>query len=214
MSTRVRRALTVGSLGATALLTYMKAMRPWTLRWGASDQEVAEFMGGDDIVTKADYSATRGITIDAPPQDVWPWLIQIGSGRAGWYSYDRIDNGGTPSATEIVPELQQLKVGDLIPMVVGKPVGVWVKELEPNRRLLLWDGKGEYTWEWVLHPLGDGRTRLINRLRAAYPHWTSPRMAYTLLATTGDIVMIRKMLRGIKARAERHGATAATETLP
>jgi hypothetical protein len=109
-----------------------------------------------------------------------------------------------PSATEILPELQQLKVGDLIPMVAGKDIGVRVKELEPDRRMLWWDEQGEYSWEWVLEP-ADGRTRLLNRLRVTRHPWT-PKMLYELVAANGDVVMQRRLLRGIKRRAERLAA--------
>ena len=132
-----RRSIVVGVGAAAALVAlYVKVVWPWGLRWGATDEEVAQPMPGDEVVAKADLTVTRAITIHAPPEDIWPWLVQIGSGRAGWYSYDRIDNAGVPSATEIIPELQHLEVGDLVPMVVGKPIEPWVKELEPNRRML------------------------------------------------------------------------------
>lgn len=197
----------VGVTTGTALVVlYFKVVRPWTMRWGATDDEVARRMPGDDVVGRADFNATRAITIHARPQHIWPWLVQIGSGRAGWYSYDRIDNGGVPSSAVIVPELQHLAVGDLVPMVPGKNVGVWVKEFEPNCRMLWWDRKGEYTWEWQLDPVDDESTRLVTRLRATYPPLWSSKTPYVLLATTGDIVMIRKELLGIKARAERLAA--------
>lgn len=195
----LRWILVGGVLGAV----YLKVVRPWTMRWGATDQEVDQHLPGDDVVARADFNATQAITIKARPEDVWPWLVQIGTGRAGWYSYDRIDNAGVPSARTVVPELQGLSVGDLIPMVKGKAVGLTVKELEPNRRMLWWDGKGEYTWEWILAPIGDQSTRLIRRLRATYPPFLSSRMLYVALATTGDIVMVSRELHGIKERAER-----------
>jgi hypothetical protein len=94
-------------------------------------------------------------------------------------------------------------VGDLVPMVVGKEIGPRVKELEPNRRMLWWDGHGEFTWEWILDPLDDQTTRLLSRIQEAYPPLWSRRMAYGIVASTGDIVMVRKQLRGIRARAER-----------
>jgi hypothetical protein len=81
---------------------------------GATAEEAVRPLPGDHVVAKADYLATRAITINAPPQDVWPWLVQIGSGRAGWYTYDRLDNAGVPSAIEIVPDLQHLQVGDVV----------------------------------------------------------------------------------------------------
>jgi hypothetical protein len=91
-------------------------------------------------------------------------------------------------------------------MVPGKDVGVWVKELDPNRRMLWWDRKGEYSWEWQLDPIDDESTRLVTRLRATYPPLWSSKTPYVMLATTGDIVMIRKELLGIKGRAERLAA--------
>jgi len=197
-----RIAVGAAAAGAGLLTAYLKFVRPWALRWGATAEEAARPLPGDKLVTKADYVATRAITIHAPPHEVWPWLVQIGSGRAGWYTYDRIDNAGVPSATEIIPELQQLQVGDLIPMVVGTDIGVRVKELEPQRRMLWWDEKGEYSWEWLLEPIDQQTTRLLNRLRVTRHRWTW-KMLYELVAVNGDVVMQRKLLRGIKQRAER-----------
>lgn len=198
--------LTMVATGTALVALYFKGVWPWTMRWGATDDEVARRMPGDDLVRRADFNATRAVTIHARPEHVWPWLVQIGSGRAGWYSYDRIDNAGVPSATAIIPELQHMEVGDLVPMVVGKEIGPWVKELEPNRRMLWWDRKGEFTWEWLLEPSGDGGTRLINRIRETAHPWTR-RMLYEVVAANGDIVMIRKCLLGIKARTEQLAAT-------
>jgi hypothetical protein len=199
--------LAAAALGAGLAVVYVRVVRPWALRWGATDQEAARPLPGDGVVKKADYVATRAITIHAGPGQVWPWLVQIGSGRAGWYSYDRLDNAGVPSAAQIIPELQQLAAGDLVPMVTGKDIGVWVKELEPGRRMLWWDQKGEYSWEWLLEPAAAG-TRLVSRLRVTRHPWTR-RMLYEVVAANGDIVMIRKMLRGIKERAERLAADPA-----
>jgi hypothetical protein len=207
MSHRVRIAAIAGATTAALLVLYRKIVRPWALRWGATDEEVGRTLPGDAVVPKADFVATRAITIAAAPRHVWPWLVQIGSDRAGWYSYDRIDNGGVPSATSIVPELQHLKPDDLIPMIAGKEIGVWVKEIEPEHRMLWWDRKGEYSWEWVLEEADHG-TRLITRLRATTHPWTG-RMLYELVATNGDIVMIRKLLLGIRARAEAHATHRA-----
>ena len=194
---------------AGLLAAYTRLVRPWALHWGATKEEAARPLPGDELVAKADYVATRAITIDAPPRDVWPWLVQIGSGRAGWYTYERMDNAGVPSATEIIPELQRLAVGDLIPMVAGKDIGVRVKELEPERRMLWWDEQGEYSWEWVLEPIDPQTTRLLQRLRVTRHPWTR-RMLYELVAANGDVVMQRKLLRGIKQRAERLAAHQRT----
>jgi hypothetical protein len=205
MNRTARIAVGAAAAGAGLLAAYLKVVRSWALRWGATKEEAARPLPGDKLVAEADYVATRAITIDAPPQDVWPWLVQIGSGRAGWYTYDRIDNAGIPSATEILPQLQQLQVGDLIPMVVGKDIGVRVKELEPDRRMLWWDEQGEYSWEWLLEPIDQQTTRLLNRLRVTRHPWTR-KMLYELVAVNGDVVMQRKLLRGIKQRAERLAA--------
>jgi hypothetical protein len=205
MHRTARIAVWVAAAGVGLLAAYTRLVRPWALRWGATKEEAARPLPGDGLVAKADYLATRAITIHAPPHDVWPWLVQIGSGRAGWYTYDRIDNAGVPSATEIIPELQQLAVGDLIPMVAGKDIGVRVKELEPERRMLWWDEQGEYSWEWVLEPIDPQTTRLLQRLRVTRHPWTR-RMLYELVAANGDVVMQRKLLRGIKQRAERLAA--------
>jgi hypothetical protein len=98
--------LAVGALGMLSVLgSYRRWIQPWQHRWGASDQEVQRAMPGDDVLPDA-ASTTRAITIAAPPEQVWPWLVQLGYGRGGWYSYDWIDNDGRPSADRIIPELQ------------------------------------------------------------------------------------------------------------
>ena len=90
--------------------------RHWHLRWGATDAEVVSAMPGDEIVPDASFIATRAITIAAPPEQVWPWIVQIGTGRAGFYSYDLFDNAARPSADRILPEFQEIQVGDWVPM--------------------------------------------------------------------------------------------------
>ena len=202
--------------GAALLATgaYVRVLRPWTKRWGATDDEVARPMPGDAVVARADYVATRAVTIQASPDDVWPWLVQIGSGRGGWYSYDRLDNGGVPSATEVLPDFQSLAVGQLVPMVPGDEIGVWVKEIDPGHRVLWWDRKGEYSWEWILDEGSPGVTRLVSRLRATYPPLLSARTLYTAFATTGDVVMMRRCLLGIRDRAEALARSRTTDGGP
>ena len=128
--------------------------------------------------------------------------MQIGCKRAGWYSYDWIDNLGIPSANRIVPELQHLAVGDLIPMSPDGKQGQWVKDFEPNQWMLWWDNKGDVTWSWGLYPLDESQTRLITRVRMRY-HWLSPMIVFDLLVEFTDIVMMRKCMLGIRQRAER-----------
>ena len=175
------------------------------LRWGATPAENAGALPGDALMPHAQYRSTRAITIDAPPAAVWPWLVQAGCLRAGFYSNDLLDNLGRPSATTIVPGLQQLEIGQWVPMSPGA---------EPSDRTafkvgsfavnewLLWS-KPDSTWVWRLTSAGSGQTRLVTRIRAVYD-WQRPLMAFVgmLLMEFGDFAMLRRMLRGIKARAE------------
>ena len=95
---------------------YRVLIRPWQLRWGATDAEVKRSMPGDDIVREPSFNATRAVTIHAPAENIYPWIVQMGVTRAGWYSYDLLDNLGRPSAENILTENQTIQVGDLIPM--------------------------------------------------------------------------------------------------
>lgn len=185
------------------VLVYALGIRPVLHTWGATPAEARQPMAGDDLVRRPFMNATRAITIAAPPERVWPWLLQIGSGRAGWYSYDGIDNGGVPSSETVIPALQHLAVGDQIPMVPGKPIGPWVREIDEGRGMLWWDRAGGFTWSWQLLPTAAG-TRLVTRVRATFP-WRQP--WYGIVADAGDVVMTWKMLRGIKTRAEHLAAS-------
>jgi hypothetical protein len=192
----------VAALAAVMVGVYLRFIRPWQLRWGATDEEVARAMPGDDVVKHATFNATRAVTIQARPEEIWPWVVQIGVNRAGWYSYDWIDNLGRPSAERIIPELQHVAVGDLIPISPVGTFGLRVKEFAPNRWMLWWDTKGNTSWYWGLYPLDAHATRLITRMRLRYL-WLSPAILYDVLADVGDIVMMRKCLLGIKQRSER-----------
>ena len=180
------------------------AFRGRHLRWGASDAEVAGAMPGDELVPDPSFDATRAISIGASPDAVWPWLVQIGYGRAGWYSFDLLDNGGRPSAETILPELQDPKVGDWVPMAarVDERTAFRIRAFEPGS-WMLWEKPGS-TWAWRLTPLPDARTRLVARLRAAYD-WSNPGSAILslVLLELGDFAMMRRQLEGIRSRAER-----------
>jgi hypothetical protein len=112
--------------------------RRWHLRWGATDAEVVSAMPGDEIVPDASFTATRAITIAALPEQVWPWIVQIGTGRAGFYSYDLFDNAARPSADRILPEFQETQMGDWVPMssTVNQTTAFRVKAFQPNQWLL------------------------------------------------------------------------------
>lgn len=188
---------------AMPLFLAAPVMRPWHVRWGATDSEVTAEMPGDDLVPGCQYRTTRAITIRARPEHVWPWLVQVGFGRAGFYSLDLLDNLGRPSANRVLPELQQLRVGQWVPMspTPSEVTAFRVHSFE-MQRWLLW-AKPDSTWCWTLNDLGDGHTRLVARIRTRHP-WRRPAAAAVsvLLMEVGDFAMIRRMLKGIRARAE------------
>ena len=156
---------------------------------------------------------TRAVTIDAPPEAIWPWLVQMGSGRGGAYSYDWIENLlglNMHSANEILPRYQHIAVGDELPMGSGRP-GMTVEVLDPPRTLAVRVADQNWVWIFALVPDG-GSTRLISRNRIATAALApAGRLFYTVFMEPGSLVMERKMLLGIKQRAER---TAATRCAP
>lgn len=139
-------------------------------------------------------------TINACPEQIWPWLVQVGVTRAGWYSYDILDNLGHPSARRIVPELQHLAPGDPVPMSPDGKKGRAVHSMD-SPRSMIWGTPGETTWAWQLDRRSDGSTRLIARIRSRY-RWLSPSIAFSGLLEFGDIWMMRKMLLNLRTRAE------------
>ncbi len=183
------------------LVLYLAFIRPRQLRWGATDEEVAQSMPGDDRVKNPNFVATRAVTVQSPPSAIWPWLLQIGSKRAGFYSLDWLDNAGKPSSNSILPEFQNIQEGDFIPMTPDQKSGMWVERYETHRYILWRDQKGWATWVWLLTPIDQNRTRLITRLRTRYD-WTLPWVIYYLIYDFGDIVMMSRCLLGIKRRAE------------
>jgi hypothetical protein len=211
-----RRALAgAGVFGAGAAATlgpaaYLLFFRRWCLTWGASDDEVARKLPGDELLPDAALVTTRAITIDAPPEAIWPWLVQMGSGRGGAYTYDWIENLlglNMHSADEILPQYQHIAMGDELPMGSGRP-GLTVAVLDPPRTLAV--RVADQNWVWIFALLPDGgSTRLISRNRiatSALPR--ASRLFYTVFMEPGSLVMERKMLLGIKQRAERAAAAS------
>ncbi len=188
-------------------------------RWGATDAEVAAAMPGDELVPDPLLGYTRAITIDAPPEDVWPWLVQMGQGRGGLYSYDGLENlvgCDIHSADRVLPDFQQLAAGDLIRLgPVGYPcfrvdrvsapdslVLVGADPRPPHAAAAVDSPTGIATWQWQLRPNPDARgTRLVTRQRLAYPPSLGPSLMWHLVEPIG-FVMERRMLHGIKRRAE------------
>ena len=189
------------ALLATAFLVVLVAIfylayRPWQLSWGATADEVSRPMVGDGLVEDPTFNATRAVTINAPAEQIWPWIVQIGYKRAGFYSWDILDNDGIPSAERILPEYQNLKIGDVVPL--SEETDAEVLDMESNEQLLLvFPSDGTVTWAWALYKIDADRTRLVTRLR-----WrtTSAISQFTLDAF--EIIMMRKCLLGIKRRAE------------
>ncbi len=177
---------------------------PWH-RWGATNEEATRPMPGDDEVKRPMQVTTRAVTINASASDIWPWLIQMGYRRGGMYSYDWIDRRlgilNAPSANRIIPEFQHLEVGDIIPM--GKPPSWPVKAIEPERFLLILinEPSAQVTWCFMLDEINEEHTRLILRVRTRLT--MTPMLLLSLpIMYPGQYLMIRKMLLGIKQRAE------------
>ena len=204
---RIKRFLFgLGLATIVTLSVYLLVIRPWHLSWGATEEEVRRTMPGDEIVPDPTFNGTRAVTLHARPEAIWPWLVQMGYRKAGFYSYDLLDNDAVPSAEMILPEYQELNVGDPIPM--SKNAYVTVIELVPNESMV-WKFQtgswGNSTWAWGLYKMDDERTRLITRLRIQY-NWRSPSIFSMLLVDVVELVMMRKCLLGIQRRAESAAA--------
>jgi hypothetical protein len=218
-------ALCVGALGYSYLL--------WLGRTsGANPGERVRVLPGDDIVTDPDVVTDHAITIDAPCDAVWPWLVQMGWHRAGWYTARWVDRllfpDNPPSTTRIIPELQHIAAGDFIPD--GRPktgCGFIVERLDPGRALVLhstthlprsWRTKRKvalhWSWAFVLRPVDEGRrTRFQFRSRwTTAPWWLTAGSRFAVVPA--DFVMSRSMLRGVKQRAERFASRGAPVGAP
>jgi carbon monoxide dehydrogenase subunit G len=220
------RGLTVlAGAGAAAVAIYVTVGRFWHLRWGAADREADGGMPGDDLIPGARMQSTRAITIHATPEQVWPWLVQIGYGRAGWYSYDALEKAAGAgdfaegaSARAILPEFQGLTIGDSIPLAPGS--SFTVVDLQPSRVLALrarinpktgqtvgfsgadFNGFFDGSWVFRLTPIGEDGARLVVRFRADFaPSLPNTGFAYAALEPA-VFIMEQKMLRGIRERAE------------
>jgi hypothetical protein len=206
-------------LVAAAAPVYGGLIRPWMLAWGAGPDEIDAALPGDELVPQPRNRWTRAITIDAPPAAVWPWLVQIGQGRGGLYSYDWLENlAGCDihSADRILPEYQNLQVGDPVRLVrEGYPADVvlQVAQIVPEAALVLCapgereaalaQGLPYLSWAFVLQPERGDRTRLVVRTRSDFRPTLPGRLANQWLLEPIQFIMERKMLLGIKARAER-----------
>jgi hypothetical protein len=211
----------VGAGGVTlglAVLAVTRWFGPWHRRWGATDEEFRMTLPGDELVAEPQERCTRAVTIDAPPETVWPWVIQLGADRGGFYSYDRLENLfglGIHSAERIVAEWQHREVGDLVAAISTGTGGWYVAEVRHDEALVLQladvqagrpvrrdDPHGwEFVWTFALLERPDGTTRLLVREVTSIPG----RWQRVAMAPIGPVsfVMTRRMLLGIRERAER-----------
>lgn len=172
------------ALAGVAAIVYEFVLRPWTLMWGASGAESRKPLLGDDLVPNARYVTTHAVTISALAEQIWPWLVQIGQGRGGFYSHDWLENLfslGIHSADHVMPELQDLEVGDIISLAPDNAMPLTVEVLERAQALVIRTGspdagpqppgdylKGEIagTWAFILEPQDASTTRFIVRWRS------------------------------------------------
>jgi hypothetical protein len=223
MSKRSSTSLMLAGVGAGAMAVagYAWVIRPWTLRWGATNSEVGMALPGDDLLEFPRLSSTHAITIRARPSEVWPWLAQLGQGRGGFYSYDWIENMmglDIHNTDRLLAEYQGIKVGDVIPLA-RDGFAIPVAFVEPDQTLVLHgdtrQGTGELqiplkpgdymaaSWGFHLFERVDGATRLVVRFRADWAPSAQNTIFYQAFLEPGAFLMGRKMLLGIKERAER-----------
>jgi hypothetical protein len=201
--------------GLTAGYHYL--FRPWHRQWGATDEEVRRQLPGHDLVSEPVDETTRAVTVEASSDEVWPWIVQLGQGRGGFYSYTWLENlarAEIHNLDYIDPELQDLKEGDTVRMAredywLQSPItSMTVKRIDPGRTMVL-QGHDGGTWTFHVDPVDEETSRFVVRGRKSMP---KTRLGYTLRYVFYELphfIMERGMMRGIKARAERSEETAA-----
>ena len=210
-----RLAATLALIGG-----YVLVVRPRLLRWGATDEEVQRPYPGASLIPDGTRGATMAVTIEAPPSQVWPWLVQMGYGRAGWYSWDHLDNWGHASAERIQPEWQQIAVGDRLPSMPDAKAWWDVAALEPERFLGLrasidlrgrpFDPEGtrprfctDSLWGFLLEEMPGGHTRLVvSGYWSFKPRWLQPTLSVVFLEPSHWIMQARQFAN-LKRRVER-----------
>lgn len=216
----ILKILSIIAVFVIVILVFSFFIQPWFLKWGATDEEIRATWHGDDLVPGSSVGYTRAITINAPPSGVWPWLVQIGQDRGGFYSYELLENmlgSDTHNADRIVPDWQHLEVGNKIRM--GPKEGVWantsniVGGIVPEKSLvLITPGEsptrvsaaihGNGTWSFILVPVDGKTTRLIIRGRRIENPNQVIRLLYGPVVDSVQFILERKMMVGIKERAE------------
>jgi hypothetical protein len=214
------------ALGAIALeafgAAYSFVLLPRLRRWGATADEVSRPLPGDDLIREPLYATTHGITVQAPAEAVFPWLVQIGQNRGGFYSYDFLENLlrlDIHSAEHIHPEWQDLQPGsDYMSLDPDETMKLTITELDPPRAFVVRTGgpdeapapagdffKGEIaaSWAFIVEPLSSSSCRLLIRWRASWRETVPAAIARSFLLEPAHFMMERGMLRGVRARAER-----------
>jgi hypothetical protein len=218
---RNRNSIIAPAVIGAAGLGYFLLVRPWHLRWGAPDEEMAAALPGDEISSAAAGQVTHAITIDAPPKDVWPWILQIGQDRGGFYSYTFLENlvgCQMRNVAKIVPQWQKRSAGDVVwfatPKHFGGKARMVAAIVEPERALVLatpedWPGiqAGERgrgpTWAFILKPASKGGTRLLARTHGESQPGLWSHAANISFWEPAHFIMERKMLLTIKRLAEK-----------
>jgi hypothetical protein len=203
--------------GLTVAGVYWFPVRRWVGRWGSTPEELTRVMPGDALIPNPTEMSMMAVTVHAPPEDIWPWLVQIGYQRGGLYSYDWLDRLfgflDRPSATRILPEYQQLAVGDKIPWD-RRGTEMTVGVLQPPRALALRYQVGGFVWVWqfALYPLDEQRTRIVTRGTEHVPRtplwWLGMRVM-----EPASFIMTRRFMLGVKERAEALRASASPATV-
>jgi hypothetical protein len=197
---------------------YKTRLHDWHTNWGATTEEVSARLAGDDLIDGADVIANRAIKIEAPAAHVWPWLVQMGPGRGGAYTYDWVENLfglRMHSADAIHPEWQQLRLDDTPSVPPGEqpgPHAMLVRVLDPERTLVTASADGTWVWGFYLFP-GDGGTRLLSRNTIKTGSSLGAKIGMALMSP-GSWAMERKMLLGIKERAESLAQEPVTAGMP
>ncbi len=216
---RAHAAVIAQSVACAVPVLYAFWVRPRLLTWGATAEEVATTYPGDELIPDADGSVfTMGTTLPAPPEKVWPWLVQMGFGRAGWYSWDRLDNAGNPSADRIVPEWQSVQVGQRLIEASDGRNWFTVELVEPNRTLVLrtiidlLSGRSvdpnarlprayaDGVWSFNLRPADGGQTRLVARSRGKTRPALLTRPFGLAVGDPAHFIMQTRQFHGLRTR--------------
>jgi len=207
-----------GAIAGTAILSPF--IRGWYSKWGASREEASRTIPGDLLVPHPKSQLTMAVTVEAPAEKIWPWFVQLGCQRAGWYSYDLLDNGGIPSADRIIPEFQQIEIGGIVKATPKGDFGFPVAIIEPNKQLTMAGTLNTDTGEdadpndpnleayfsgnqtFRINAIDENRSRLIFRMRIDWNPGLSRTIANKGIVEPLSFIMGRKTLLNVKRLAE------------